>query len=130
MGLSFKAHTDDLRESPVLSLIDQLWRDGLNIQVYDPDVQLNKLIGGNREYLERQLPQINKITCDSLEAAIASSEAVVLTQKRPEFSKAVMSLASDVAIIDLVQPHLSYHRASEVINLPVANSKTAVPASL
>jgi GDP-mannose 6-dehydrogenase len=130
LGLSFKAYTDDLRESPVLSLIDQLWRDGLNIQVYDPDVQLNKLIGGNREYLERQLPQINKITCDSLEAAIAGSQAVVLTQKRPEFSKAVMNLAPNVAIIDLVQPHLSYHRASEVISLPVINSKTAVPASL
>ncbi len=130
LGLSFKANTDDLRESPVLSLINQLWRDGLDIRVYDPDVQLDKLIGGSREYLERQVPQIDKIACDSLEQAIAGTQAVVLTQKRPEFSKAVMNLPENVAIIDLVQPHLSYRHAPEVITFPVELSKTAVSASL
>jgi GDP-mannose 6-dehydrogenase len=119
LGLSFKANTDDLRESPVLTLINQLWRDGLNIRVYDPDVQLDKLIGGNREYLERQLPQIHQINCRNLEEALTDSQAVILTQKRPEFSEAVLHLPEKIAIIDLVQPHLSHRRASEVLKFPV-----------
>lgn len=119
LGLTFKANTDDLRESPVLTLIDRLWRDGLNIRVYDPDVQLEKLIGGNREYLERQLPQINQICCRSLEEALKGTQAVVLTQKRPEFAEAVLQLPENIAIIDLVQPHLSHRRTSEVLKFPV-----------
>ena len=56
LGLSFKMHTDDVRESPVISLIQSLWRDGMDITVYDPDVCLDEMLGSNREYVERQLP--------------------------------------------------------------------------
>lgn len=124
LGLSFKANTDDLRESPVLSLINQLWRDGLDIRVYDPDVQLDRLIGGSRQYLERQVPQINQITSSSLDAAIAGTQAVILTQKRPEFTKVMKNLPENVVVIDLVQPHLSYRPTTEVISLPLEPAKT------
>jgi GDP-mannose 6-dehydrogenase len=117
LGLSFKANTDDLRESPVLTLINQLWRDGLNVRVYDPDVQIDKLI--DRQYLERQLPQIHQISCSSLEEALTDTQMVILTQKRPEFSDAVINLPESIAIIDLVQPHLSYRRTPEVLHFPL-----------
>ncbi|MDJ0574159.1 MAG: UDP-glucose/GDP-mannose dehydrogenase family protein [Xenococcaceae cyanobacterium MO_234.B1] len=119
LGLSFKANTDDLRESPVLTLINQLWRDGLDVRVYDPDVQLEKLIGGSRQYLERQVPQINQICFGSLEEALKESKLVVLTQKRPEFSEAALNLPENIPLIDLVQPHLSHRRTSEVLKFSV-----------
>src|SRR5262249_17661379 len=59
LGLSFKPGTDDLRESPVINLIRHLWQDGIDLRVHDPDVQPEEMLGANREYLERQLPQIN-----------------------------------------------------------------------
>ena len=119
LGLTFKANTDDLRESPVLTLINQLWRDGLDVRVYDPDVQLEKLIGGSRQYLERQVPQINQICCGSLEEALKNSQVVVLTQKRPEFSEVALNLPENIPLIDLEQPHLSYSRNSEVLKFSV-----------
>jgi GDP-mannose 6-dehydrogenase len=119
LGLTFKANTDDLRESPVLSLINQLWSDGLDVRVYDADIQLDKLIEGSRRYLERQVPQINQICCSTLEEAVKNTHVVVLTQKRPEFADAVLHLPEHIAIIDLVQPHLSYRRTSEVLKFPV-----------
>jgi len=52
LGLSFKPGTDDLRESPVIGLIRDLWQDGVDVLVHDPDVQPEKMLGANREYLE------------------------------------------------------------------------------
>ncbi len=85
LGLSFKPGTDDVRESPVIGLIRSLWRDGMNITVYDPDLDLAKMIGSNREYIERQLPQIHQIMRSSLDEAMMGAQAVIITQKRPEF---------------------------------------------
>ncbi|MGK7917712.1 MAG: UDP-glucose/GDP-mannose dehydrogenase family protein [Prochloraceae cyanobacterium] len=107
LGLSFKPNTDDLRESPVITLINALWRDGFDLRVYDPDVQLEEIMGSNREYIERQLPQIDKICCRSLDEALTSSQAVILTQNRLEFAEAVEDLPPHVAVIDLVRPHLA-----------------------
>ena len=61
LGLSFKAQTDDLRESPVVDLIRSLWQDGIDTLVCDPNINLELMLGSNREYLERQLPQIRDI---------------------------------------------------------------------
>ena len=59
LGLSFKAGTDDLRESPIISLIRDLWQDGFDVLIHDPDVDPKEMLGSNLSYLERQLPQIN-----------------------------------------------------------------------
>lgn len=107
LGLSFKMHTDDLRESPVVSLIQELWRDGLNVAVYDPDVCLDKVLGTNRQYMELQIPQIGCILRQSLDEALDGCQAVIVTQRRPEFSAAVQALPSDVAVLDLVRPRKS-----------------------
>jgi GDP-mannose 6-dehydrogenase len=61
LGLSFKPNTDDLRESPAIGLIRDLWQDGIDVMVHDPDVQPEQMLGSNLEYLERQLPQIHRI---------------------------------------------------------------------
>ena len=115
LGLSFKAGTDDLRESPIISLIRQLWQDGLEVSVYDPDVNPDVILGGNLEYLRRQLPQINQILRTDIQDVINGAQALVISQKRPEFTTILKELDSNVAILDLV-------RLSEQPTLPgVAN---------
>jgi len=111
LGLSFKAGTDDLRESPVISLIRELWQDGLEVVVHDPDVNPDTILGSNLEYLRRQLPQISEIVTNNISDVLNNCQTVVVTQKRPEFIAALQGLNSDIAVIDLV-------RLSEGVSLP------------
>lgn len=103
LGLSFKPGTDDLRESPAIELVRQLWQDGVDVLVHDPDVNLDTMLGANRAYLERQLPQIRQILCERLDDAVARSQAVIVSHDRPEFAAAVAHLPPDVAVLDLVR---------------------------
>lgn len=103
LGLSFKAGTDDLRESPMLALIRELWQDGLEVLVYDPDVNPEVLLGSNLYYLKRQLPQIHDILCTDINEVLNQCQTVVVCQKRPEFVAALQGLDSDTAVIDLVR---------------------------
>jgi len=103
LGLSFKPGTDDLRESAVIPLIRDLWQDGVNIRVYDPDVDPKKMLGSNLEYLERQLPQIHKILSEKLSEVLSNSDAIVVSQKRPEFLSALQGINGRAAVLDLVR---------------------------
>ena len=101
LGLSFKPNTDDVRESPAIELVRQLWEDGLDVVVHDPDIRLDEMFGSNRAFLERQLPQIGQIARSSLAETLESAEIVVVTQSRHEFSEAVRQL-NGAHVIDLV----------------------------
>ena len=103
LGLSFKPGTDDLRESPIISLIQELWQEGLDVLVYDPDVNPAEMLGSNLSYLERQLPQINNILCDSVEQMLTRSEVVIISQKRPEYMEALQKFGDKIVILDLVR---------------------------
>jgi len=103
LGLSFKPGTDDLRESPVIGLIQNLWQDGVDVVVHDPDVQPDKMLGSNREYLERHLPQINQILRLDMADALNGCDAVVVAQKRSEFTAALRALNGRAAVLDLVR---------------------------
>lgn len=103
LGLSFKPGTDDLRESPVVELIRELWQDGVDVLVHDPDVELDKMLGSNREYLERQLPQINQILRPQIADTLSECQAVIISQKRPEFIASLQALNGRVAVLDLVR---------------------------
>lgn len=103
LGLSFKSGTDDLRESPIINLIRDLWQDGLDLLVYDPDVNLRDMLGANLEYLERQLPQINTILCDRPDEVMSWSEVVVVSQKRSEFLDLLQNVNPSVLVLDLVR---------------------------
>ena len=103
LGLSFKSGTDDLRESPILTLIRDLWQDGVDVLVYDPDVNLQEMLGANLEYLERQLPQIKTILCDRAEDMMSRSDVLVVSQKRPEFLDLLQHVHSSVMVLDLVR---------------------------
>lgn len=102
LGLAFKAGTDDLRESPIVTLVDALWRDGYAVSVFDPDVDLDAMIGSNREFIERQLPQIGEILRPTLGEVIDGADLVVIGQRRTLFAEAVAGL-DGTAVLDLVR---------------------------
>jgi GDP-mannose 6-dehydrogenase len=103
LGLSFKAGTDDLRDSPVVELIRSLWQDGVDTLVCDPDISLETMLGSNRDYLERQLPQIREILRPNVAETLQHCQAVLVSQNRPEFRNALQSLDGNVTVIDLVR---------------------------
>lgn len=119
LGLSFKAGTDDLRESPVINLINQLWQDGIKIVVHDADINLDTMLGSNREYLERQLPQIRQVFCADLEQTLQQTEAIVLTQHRPEFANALEELGGQKPVLDLMTWETQAVRKLETPPAPV-----------
>ena len=110
LGLSFKPNTDDLRESPMIGLVRDLWQDGIDVMVYDPDVQPEEMLGSNREYLERQLPQIHQVLRTDLNEVLEKSQIVVVGQKRPEFTARLNELDGQITILDLVR--MDENRAS------------------
>jgi len=102
LGLVFKSDTDDLRESPSCQLVKALVEGGKQVRVYDPQVDLERLIGANRVYVESALPELPRLLVGSLEEVLASSQVVVIAGRRPEFAGVVRRLKRSQAVIDLV----------------------------
>jgi GDP-mannose 6-dehydrogenase len=102
LGLSFKAGTDDVRESPVVPLIETLVGRGYEVTVYDEKVEPEKLVGANRTFLERELPHIASLMRRTVNDVISASEVVVLANSSPEFGQVADSLREDQILVDLV----------------------------
>jgi len=77
IGLSFKSGTDDLRESPTVKLVEYFIGKGYNIKIYDPYVELSKLIGSNKRYIEKEIPHISQLLCSSLEETFKNNLIVI-----------------------------------------------------
>jgi len=78
IGLSFKTGTDDLRESPLVTMVEQFIGKGLQLQIYDPEVNLSRLVGGNRRYIEESIPHIASLMTQELDALVDAAEVVVV----------------------------------------------------
>lgn len=102
LGLSFKSGTDDLRESPMVTLVETLIGKGLKLTIYDRDVQLARLVGANREYIEREIPHISSLLRRELDEVVDSSEVVIIGKKEKEFSDLSSKLNNGRVFIDLV----------------------------
>jgi GDP-mannose 6-dehydrogenase len=102
LGLAFKAGTDDLRESPLVLLAEQLIGKGLDVVVYDPNVHLSNLLGSNRAFIERHLPHIGKLICGDLAEVVAASEVIVASLSDAATVDALAALlTADHVLIDL-----------------------------
>lgn len=114
VGLSFKPGTDDLRESPLVALAEQLIGKGAQLSIYDPEVHLARLLGANRRYLDEHLPHIGDLLNPSLEEVIARSELLVVGMADPKTAQALAQLArADQTVLDLVSlPNRGQFRAS------------------
>ncbi len=68
LGFSFKAGTDDLRESPMIEVIERLAGKGYDLRIYDKNVQVAKLVGANRDFILNRIPHISKLMVDNMDA--------------------------------------------------------------
>ncbi len=102
LGLSFKAGTDDLRNSPAVELVERLLGKGYDIRVYDRNVHLSNLTGTNKEEVERRIPHISSLISDDLEAVVAHSEVVVISYASRGFADLV-DAHPDKLFIDLAR---------------------------
>jgi GDP-mannose 6-dehydrogenase len=111
LGFSFKAGTDDLRESPMVVLIETLIGKGMHLGLYDRDVSLARLFGANKEYIEREIPHIAQLMRGSVAEVLESAEVIVIGNKSEEFRDVENQLSPAQTIIDLVR--LFEHRVSD-----------------
>ena len=103
LGLSFKAGTDDLRESPMVTLIETLIGKGLQLSIYDRDVSLARLFGANKEYIEREIPHISQLMRGSVREVVEASDVVIVGNKAEEFRELETHARPEQKIIDLVR---------------------------
>ncbi|MDD2667233.1 nucleotide sugar dehydrogenase [Zoogloea sp.] len=103
IGLSFKTGTDDLRESPLVSLAEQLLGKGMQLSIYDPEVHLSRLLGANKSFIERHVPHIGELLKPEIEQVVAESEVLVIGLSGKEVAEALVGLVrEDQKVLDLV----------------------------
>ena len=111
LGLSFKAGTDDLRESPQVQLIKRLLGEGLEVKVWDEDVSLGRLAGSNRQYIEEVIPHIGSVLSADLEGVMRTAEVIILGNKSASKDQLAKYLRPEQIVIDLI--HLDKARRPE-----------------
>jgi GDP-mannose 6-dehydrogenase len=108
LGISFKAGTDDLRESPLVTLTEALIGKGFDVKIYDRNISLTRLVGANKEYIERELPHLASALSEDLAAVVQAAEVVIVGNGSPEFKQLGGFLKDGQTVIDLVRvPGLS-----------------------
>ena len=103
LGLAFKAGTDDLRESPMVTLIEMLLGRGFEVTIYDKEVRSARLIGSNKEYIEREIPHIWELMRSSVDEVLATAEVVLIGNGSSEFKLIEPKLAPTQRVVDLVR---------------------------
>lgn len=108
LGLSFKAGTDDVRESPVVILIEMLIGKGYSVAIYDEEVSLAKLYGANKRYLDETIPHVTSLMESSSSKVVEKSDLVIVSKKTDQFKKEIEERKKDVFVVDLVRIFAEY----------------------
>ena len=103
LGFSFKAGTDDLRESPMVEVIERLLGKGYDLCIYDKNVNIAKLIGANKDYILNHIPHISKHMVETMDQVLDSSETIVIGNGSEEFQSVLSKVNDKHVIIDLVR---------------------------
>lgn len=118
LGISFKSGTDDLRESPIVELIERLIGKGYTVNIYDNDVMFSKIFGTNKKYIRTMIPHITCLLKESVQEVIEHSEIIVIGKKNREFIDIIADINEEKIMIDLVRIGLEsekYHNNYEGI---------------
>lgn len=103
VGLAFKPVTDDLRESPMVTLVEALIGKGCHVRIFDPNVSIARLVGANRRYIEEEIPHISSLMCDTVEALVDHAEVLVIGNNSGEARQALAGATDRHTIIDLTR---------------------------
>lgn len=103
LGFSFKAGTDDLRESPMIEIIERLAGKGYELRIYDKNVQVAKLVGANRHFILNHIPHISKLMVDNIDAVLEHSETIVIGNNDPDFRTVPERLRDGQCVVDFVR---------------------------
>jgi GDP-mannose 6-dehydrogenase len=103
LGFSFKAGTDDLRESPMVELTERLIGKGYDLRVYDKNVQLAALHGANKDYILNKIPHISRLMVPTIDEVLAHAQTIVIGNGAPEFADVPRRVADGQTIIDFVR---------------------------
>jgi GDP-mannose 6-dehydrogenase len=103
LGFSFKAGTDDLRESPIVRLVETLLGKGYDLRLYDRNVSLARLTGANKAYIDEHIPHLTRLIVESIDELLAHAETIVVGNGDPEFAEAVNRARADQVVVDLVR---------------------------
>ena len=101
LGLSFKPGTDDLRESPLVQLAESLLGKGFDLRILDENVSVARLVGANREYIEREIPHLSALLVPDLEAAVAHADVLIVGHNIPTFERLSSSYREGQVVVDL-----------------------------
>ena len=101
IGLAFKENTDDLRESPVVSMLEQLIGKGRDVRVFDPHIQLDAIYGSNRDFILNTIPHIGRLLTSSIDAVLDWADHLVIAQK-PSATMARRIEESGLPMLNLV----------------------------
>ncbi|MEX0902951.1 MAG: nucleotide sugar dehydrogenase [Pseudohongiellaceae bacterium] len=103
LGLSFKKDTDDLRESPMVTLVESLIGKGCDIRIVDRNVSMARLTGANRRYIEEEIPHIATLMCDNVNALLDQAQVLVIGNDSEEAQQAVERATTAQCIVDLTR---------------------------
>lgn len=103
VGLSFKADTDDLRESPMVRVVESLLGKGLMVRILDANVAIAKLTGANRRYIVEEIPHISMLMCDTAEDLVEHADLVVIGSDSAEAANVLDQVKSSQTVIDLTR---------------------------
>ena len=103
LGMAFKGGTDDLRESPIVEVIETLIGKGYDVRIYDSNVSLAKLFGANKEYITKEIPHIDRLMCTSVVEVVDHADVLVIGNRSDEFRDAMRLVRSGQRVLDLVR---------------------------
>jgi len=103
LGFSFKAGTDDLRESPIVEIIERLIGKGYDLKLFDENVSLASVVGANKNYILERIPHISKLMASSIEEVMAHGETIVIGNNAKEFRSVMLDRKENQVVVDLVR---------------------------
>jgi GDP-mannose 6-dehydrogenase len=103
LGFSFKAGTDDLRESPVIEIAERLLGKGYDLRLYDKNVSIASLVGANRDFILNRIPHISKLMVGNIDDVLDHGQTIVIGNKDPEFGNVPDRLREDQILVDFMR---------------------------
>jgi GDP-mannose 6-dehydrogenase len=103
LGLAFKGGTDDLRESPIVEVIETMIGKGYDVKIYDSNVSLAKIFGANKDYIEKGIPHIDRLMCGNVQEVLDHAEVLVVANRSDEFRQAMDQIRPRQRVLDLVR---------------------------